>query len=278
MPDSSLVATIVPVYNEEETLSAVLSALSATSFGDEITVVSDGSTDGSAALALELGARVIRLTENHGKGHAMAVGVSKTARPLILFVDGDLRGLDPEKLEALVEPVQRDDLGMHIGLCSRGRLIDGFHQAFGPHLSGIRCLRRVVFESVPARFRRGYRIETAMNWACRELGLGVGTMILGRLEHRLKEEKLGVWPGIVSRVRMFASVFSAYLQLQLERPSSSGRKLPRASAAAIPAPELLPEPTIDRSPLETPSTTALTSPVRTPEPTIETSEAGESLI
>src|SRR5215213_4508522 len=99
------VAAIVPAYNEEATVTEVLSALKATPGIDEILVVSDGSTDGTVEIARSLGLRTIHLRENQGKGRAMAIGVAHTDAPILLFVDGDILNLTKDLLTRLIEPV-----------------------------------------------------------------------------------------------------------------------------------------------------------------------------
>ncbi len=215
---SASVAAVVPVYNEEHTLEGVLRALQETAGIDQILVVSDGSTDGTAEVARAMGVTVVELAENHGKGVAMAAGVAATAAPVILFVDGDVVHLDPRLLRRLIEPVIAGELAMHVGVRHRGEILDAFHRRHGPLLSGIRCLRRELFESVPADFLRGYRVETALNWVCRRLGLPVGTLVLHGLEHTRKEQKRGLVAGAGQRIAMFSAVFAAFLRLRLTDP------------------------------------------------------------
>jgi hypothetical protein len=109
---------------------------------------------------------------------------------------------------------------MVVGIRDRGALLTAFHASqHGPLLSGVRCLRREVFEAVPEAFVRGYRIETALNWTCRRLGGVLLTTPLYGIRHRIKERKRGVLRGFGARVAMFASVFAAFVQLQLRRPA-----------------------------------------------------------
>ncbi len=230
------VAAVVPVYNEEHTLAAVLAALQETPGIGQVVVVSDGSTDGTAALARAMGVTTVELRQNRGKGLAMAAGVAHTGAPVILFVDGDITGLEPELLARLIAPVVAGELAMHVGVRHRGVLVNAAHRRTGPLLSGIRCLRREVFASVPARYLRGYRVETALNWVCRRLGLPVGILVLDGLEHRKKEAKRGFLAGASQRIAMYASVFAAWLRLTLTAP------LPRPAAAPPRRPALSPEP------------------------------------
>jgi len=226
------VAAIVPAYNEEETLADVLSVLRSSELVDEIIVVSDGSHDRTAQVAHALGVRAIELKYNQGKGVALAVGVIHTRAPVLVFVDGDILNLSDYLLRQLIEPVTQGSCEMNIGIRSRGWLIDEIHRRIGPLLSGIRCLRREIFEAVPENFLEGFRIEAALNWTCGYLGRRCGTTVFYQLKHRVKEKKLGLWQGSRSRCRMFRAVIQAYFELYWSPPtldSAPGPDRPRTA-------------------------------------------------
>lgn len=217
-PDTQRVTAIVPVYNEAETLADVIRALRATDLVDEILIISDGSTDGTLDVIREAGVRAIHLTSNAGKGVAMATGVAHTTTPIICFIDGDILHLTEALLRQLILPVTEGESDMNIGVRDRGALVNMVHRRTGPLLSGLRCLRREIFAAVPDPFLQGYRIETALNWACRRLRLVCTTTVLHNLEHRVKERKRGLVMGLLGRCYMFGAVFLAYLQLRFTPP------------------------------------------------------------
>lgn len=67
---------VIPVYNEAETLSALLGKVQALKLPQaEVIVVDDGSTDASADVALNSGASVIRHPYNIGNGAAVKSGI-----------------------------------------------------------------------------------------------------------------------------------------------------------------------------------------------------------
>ena len=224
-PAANRVTAIVPVYNEEETLTDVLAVLRSTQLVDDILVVSDGSEDATAKIARTMGVKLIQLSRNHGKGVAMAVGVAHTQSPILVFVDGDILNLSDYLLRRLIEPVVSGQADMNIGIRSRGWLINAIHRRTGPLLSGIRCLRRDIFEAVPESYQTGFRIEAAMNWTCHRLHMRRRTTVFYQLKHRIKEKKLGVVDGFRSRLRMFRAIFQAYLSLAL-KPPAVGREIP----------------------------------------------------
>lgn len=212
------VAAIVPVYNEHRTLASVVRLLQSSRLIDEILVVSDGSTDGTVEVARSLGVRAIHLKQNQGKGTALALGVAHTEAPILLFVDGDILDLPHDFVEDLALPVLRGEVEMRVALRSLGRAISYLHGRWGPLLSGIRCLRREIFDAVPDQHLLGFRVETALNWYCRELGFRRSTTVLRGTRHVRKETKRGFWAGARARVSMYSSVLAAHLQLRWERP------------------------------------------------------------
>jgi glycosyltransferase involved in cell wall biosynthesis len=212
------VAAIVPAYNEGATLREVLSVLKATPSIDEVLVVSDGSTDDTVEIARSLGLRIIHLRQNQGKGRAMEIGVAHTDAGILLFVDADILNLTVDLISRLIEPVLSGRSDMNVGIRHRGRPLNAIQDRTGPLLSGIRCLRRPIFEAVPDSHLEGFAVETGLNWACRELGCRTTTTVMYNLKHLVKEKKRGLVQGLYARYRMFAAVLGAYLVLQLKAP------------------------------------------------------------
>jgi glycosyltransferase involved in cell wall biosynthesis len=108
---------IVPAYNEVEAIETVIGELRSFDPELEIVVVDDGSQDGTAARAEELGVAVVRLPFNIGIGGAMQTGY-QYARDrrfdLAIQVDGDGQH-DPKEIAQLVEPILRGEADMAVG-------------------------------------------------------------------------------------------------------------------------------------------------------------------
>ena len=208
----------MPAYNEGATLREVLSVLKATPSIDEVLVVSDGSTDDTVEIARSLGLRTIHLRQNQGKGRAMEIGVAHTDAEILLFVDADILNLTVGLIQRLLDPVLSGRSDMNVGIRHRGRPLNAIQDRTGPLLSGIRCLRREIFEAVPDSHLEGFAVETGLNWACRELGCRTTTTVMYNLKHLVKEKKRGLVQGLYARCRMFTAVFGAYMVLQLKAP------------------------------------------------------------
>ncbi len=211
------VAAIVPAFNEEKTIAAVVRALKATPSISEVIVVSDGSTDRTVDEAEGAGAdRVVRLVSNVGKGDALWHGVETTHARTLFFCDADFIGLTPRHVERLLAPVLKGELAMCTGLRDRGPFLTPII-AHLPLLSGERALKREVIEAVPRRFLKGFRVEMALNYACRARGWPYGsTPTLGVRQVR-KMQKIGIWRGLWAYAAMMWEVAEALVQVRLAK-------------------------------------------------------------
>jgi dolichol-phosphate hexosyltransferase len=108
------VTVIVPTLNEAGGITDVLNELKENGLRN-IIVVDGHSTDGTARLAAEWGAKVIN-QEGAGKVRAVKSGVSHVATDLILVVDGD-RTYDISAIDEMMKLIQDSDEV----ICARSR-------------------------------------------------------------------------------------------------------------------------------------------------------------
>jgi glycosyltransferase involved in cell wall biosynthesis len=81
---------VIPAYNEEEGLPAVLQELyGVVDDGYELLVVDDGSTDATFDAACRYPCRIIKHNSNCGKGAAMRTGIALATGENVLFIDAD---------------------------------------------------------------------------------------------------------------------------------------------------------------------------------------------
>jgi polyisoprenyl-phosphate glycosyltransferase len=211
------ISAVIAAFNEQDTIAEVLQALTLHPLIDEVIVVSDGSTDQTVEIARTFDVRTIALRENHGKGFAMRVGVEHARNDVLFFVDGDMLNLTPGHIESLVMPVLRGQCDMNVGVRHRGPIRNFFHLRvhFGPVLSGIRVMRREVFEVVPARYQKRFKIETALNYFCKRENFVQRNTVIHGLGHVIKEQKRGLRSGLDARWLMSREVFLLHLDLYL---------------------------------------------------------------
>jgi hypothetical protein len=115
-----LISIIVPVYNEERTVTAVIERLLVIDLPAprEIIVVNDGSRDNTAAVLDRLDGRphltVVHADRNRGKGHAIRMGFARARGTVFAIQDADLE-LDPAQLADLVAPILRGEAAVVYG-------------------------------------------------------------------------------------------------------------------------------------------------------------------
>ena len=119
----SPVTVILPAFNEEgavaSQIEAIRRALDAGTWGHEILVVDDGSSDRTGELALAAGARVIRHAENRGYGAAIKAGVLAAKHNVCVIIDAD-NTYPPGEIPAVLAALESSD--MVVGARVRGRV------------------------------------------------------------------------------------------------------------------------------------------------------------
>lgn len=107
---SAELSIIVPVYNEERTLSSVMSALQSTCREAEIIYVDDGSKDASL-LILQCGAKdkaTVLHKKNGGKGSAIRKGLEVASGTYTVIQDADLE-YDPSEIRLLLDAAKKHE-------------------------------------------------------------------------------------------------------------------------------------------------------------------------
>jgi glycosyltransferase involved in cell wall biosynthesis len=90
MADRCEISIIIPVFNEAHALAALIGKIRALKLPQsEIIVVDDGSTDGSAEVAMNAGASVVCHPYNIGNGAAVKSGIRAAHGKILLLMDGD---------------------------------------------------------------------------------------------------------------------------------------------------------------------------------------------
>ena len=170
---SMRLSVVVPVHNGGEGLRLCLQALAASARPpDEVIVVDDGSTDGSAALASALAAHVLTTSAGpRGPAHARNRGAEVATGEVLVFIDADVavHADTLARMEALLagepdvaavfgcyddRPPARNPASLYKNLLHHYVHQHGAREA-GTFWSGCGAIRRAVFRAASG-FDEGY--------------------------------------------------------------------------------------------------------------------------
>ena len=172
------IAIIIPCHNEELTVGAVVRAFRNELPDAELYVFDNNSTDNTAEVAVEAGARVIA-ERRQGKGFVVQSMFRSVDADCYVMVDGDATYPSAD-VHRLIDPIMRDEADMVVGSRlahdSRAgfRLLNHFgnfvvlwilnamfRSRLTDILSGYRAFNRRFVASVPL-FGGGFEIETEL--------------------------------------------------------------------------------------------------------------------
>ena len=112
------ISIVIPAKNEAEPLPALLGEIRRRHPAAELIVVDDGSTDQTASVAEQAGARVLRHRTSLGNGAAIKAGARIASGDVIVFMDADGQH-DPADIARLLEKFS-EGFDMVVGARDRG--------------------------------------------------------------------------------------------------------------------------------------------------------------
>ena len=183
----------IPAYNEEKTIAKVI--LKTRKYVDKVIVCDDGSTDMTAEIAEAVGAEVIRLEKNFGKGVALKVLLERALElgaNVMVTLDAD-GAHDPGEIPLILKPILASNPEADLVLGSRfmegscsfvsrlnyvgNRLINWLILLLtGKRLtdsqSGFRAFKARVLDSLDL-VSKGYEVESEFTIKCIKHGYSI---------------------------------------------------------------------------------------------------------
>jgi glycosyltransferase involved in cell wall biosynthesis len=171
LSDSIDIAVLIPCYNEEHAIGAVVSGFRAVLPQACIYVYDNNSWDGTAAIGRAQGA-IVRHERRQGKGHVVTRMFADIEADVYVLVDGD-GTYDPQAAPHLIQNLLENRLDLVIGLREgphdrRGHRFGNemfnrivgwiFDNRFNDFLSGYKVMSRRFVKSFPA-LTPGFEIE-----------------------------------------------------------------------------------------------------------------------
>ncbi|ABD89762.1 glycosyltransferase family 2 protein [Rhodopseudomonas palustris] len=189
-PDTTI-AVLIPCYNEEAAIGAVIADFRKALPNAGIFVYDNNSSDRTVAVALAAGAEV-RSERRQGKGHVVRRMFADVDAEIYVLVDGDAT-YDAASAPRMIEALVSDGLDMVVGVrvdqapeayraghrtgnwMLTSFLSSVFGEAFNDVLSGYRVFSRRFVKSFPA-LSSGFEIETELSVHALELALPVAEL------------------------------------------------------------------------------------------------------
>jgi glucosyl-3-phosphoglycerate synthase len=187
------VTVVIPALNEAARIAGVVRYAWADAATAEVIVIDDSSIDDTARLAEAAGARVV-LSTMLGKGASMKDGALAATQELLVYLDGDLAGLQPGIVSDLARPLAADQAdfvkarfgrggGRVTELTAKPMLKVFFPELaeFAQPLGGLIAARRSLLRQLP--FEEGYGVDIGLLIDAQRAGARLAEVDVGRLEH-----------------------------------------------------------------------------------------------
>jgi hypothetical protein len=260
-PQAPVVLALVAARNEAERVAATVTAIRGLPGVAEVLVVSDGSTDATAANALDAGAHCLDLPRNIGKGGALNAGLAammgRVAERLspepvaLLLADADLAD-SAARLDRVLAPVLAGDADLAIADLPPQQGAGGFGLAMGLARQGMARVtgrrmseplsgqRAVRWEALPAvlPFAPGFGVEVAMTMDALRAGLRV-VEVEADLRHAATGKDLA---GVLHRGRQARAVARELARRRAWRPSAGSHPAATPGAPGSPPDRVEPGP------------------------------------
>ncbi|MEA2374532.1 MAG: hypothetical protein QOD53_995 [Thermoleophilaceae bacterium] len=218
------IGVAIAARNEADRLPDTLAAVREAFPGAAVVVADDGSIDGTAHIALQGGAQLVRSPTDIGKGGAATMAVERLlelgVERAVVLCDGDLAA-SARQLPRLVEALERGEGDLAVASFAR-RVGGGFGLALSfahgairrltgldlsAPISGQRALRPEVARAV-LPFARGFGMEIGMTVDAHRAGFRLVEVELD-LEHRATGRSVAGFLHRARQLRDFGRVYAS---------------------------------------------------------------------
>lgn len=232
--DFAHLSVIIPACNEAGALLCTLEGVARVLPGAEIIVVNDGSSDGTAALALGAGVRVISHPYQKGNGAAIKTGARDAMGDFVIFMDGDGQHRPEDILRLLAKLDEGYDMvvGARVSRKSQAGLhraaANGFYNRFASWMTGHEVMDltsgfRVVKASLFRRFLyllpNGFSYPTTITMSFFRSGYSVAYEPI-EVNKRIGKSHIRLWRDGVRFLLIIFKIGTLFSPLKLFLPIS----------------------------------------------------------
>ncbi len=220
------IAVLIPAYNEEGRIGAVLEVITRIPFVNQIVVVNDGSEDKTAQVVEKYHkVTLVSYFPNKGKAFALKEGLKVINTDITAFLDADLIGLGKKHIVDLINPVVYGKTETTIGNFKGGRLRTDFGQSlWGKDLSGQRAAKTEFWKRVFSEIddeeieKLRFGIEERITSYIKANKIDAYYVFLEGLTHIMKEEKNGL-KGVFGKQGRIQMYWDIGVEKIVRRPS-----------------------------------------------------------
>lgn len=199
------ISCIVPAYNEEKRIGAVLRVLQNHFLINEVIAVNDGSKDNTEKVIQKFKVKLISYKKNRGKSYAVSRGIKSAKNNLLMMIDSDLEGLSKKDISRLALPVIKGEADMTISLRKNSLPI---YKLMGlDFVSGERVFHKSLIKDVNQIAKlKSYGLEAFLNKRAIAQNLRIKVIYWNHVICPRKSKKVGAIMGFFGDVFMIGQI------------------------------------------------------------------------
>lgn len=193
------ISVVIPAFNEENNIGIVVNTAKKCKHVEEVIVVDNLSSDRTAEVALEAGAKVVKC-DMQGKGYAMEEGIKTSKNEIIVFLDADIPTYAEDIITKLTNPIIENNIdfvkstfyresGRVTELVAKPMLKLLFHnlERYTQPLSGMIAGKKEIFQKL--EFEKDYGVDIGILIDVANIGCEMEQVDIGKIENNSKDWK-----------------------------------------------------------------------------------------